>query len=628
MAEMTPVVYQTSPSQYKHIKLSFEGQVATLSIDIAEDGGIRPGYKLKLNSYDLGVDIELYDALNRIRFEHPEVRTVVVTSLKDRIFCSGANIFMLGLSSHAWKVNFCKFTNETRNGIEDSSRHSGLKFVAALNGACAGGGYELALACDDIVLVDDRSSTVSLPEVPLLGVLPGTGGLTRVTDKRHVRHDLADIFCTTSEGVRGQRAIDWRLVDAIAKPQQFAQVVAERAARLAGQSDRPAGAKGVALTPLACRKTADALAYGFVTVDIDRANRSATFSVKAPAGTQPTDVAGIEALGAAWWPLQMARELDDAILHMRTNELDIGSWILKTAGDAQAVLASDATMLAHKDHWLVRETIGLLRRTLARLDVSSRSLFALIEAGSCFAGTLAELAFCADRTYMLALPDDADKAPKLTLNAFNFGFYPMVNDQSRLARRFYDEAAPMEAVRGAVGQALDAGAAQALGLVTAALDDIDWADEIRMVIESRAAMSPDALTGLEANLRFCQKETMATRIFGRLTAWQNWIFQRPNAVGEKGALKVYGKGEKSAFDLNLDRCPASLRKLPSSSQPNFRRSACPASTTAKKSPTTSTSVKTARCSARSSSGSPTSSTGGTMSARMARPITRSICAPP
>jgi benzoyl-CoA-dihydrodiol lyase len=550
MAEMTPVVYQTSPSQYKHIKLSFEGQVATLSIDIAEDGGIRPGYKLKLNSYDLGVDIELYDALNRIRFEHPEVRTVVVTSLKDRIFCSGANIFMLGLSSHAWKVNFCKFTNETRNGIEDSSRHSGLKFVAALNGACAGGGYELALACDDIVLVDDRSSTVSLPEVPLLGVLPGTGGLTRVTDKRHVRHDLADIFCTTSEGVRGQRAIDWRLVDAIAKPQQFAQVVAERAARLAGQSDRPAGAKGVALTPLACRKTADALAYGFVTVDIDRANRSATFSVKAPAGTQPTDVAGIEALGAAWWPLQMARELDDAILHMRTNELDIGSWILKTAGDAQAVLASDATMLAHKDHWLVRETIGLLRRTLARLDVSSRSLFALIEAGSCFAGTLAELAFCADRTYMLALPDDADKAPKLTLNAFNFGFYPMVNDQSRLARRFYDEAAPMEAVRGAVGQALDADAAQALGLVTAALDDIDWADEIRMVIESRAAMSPDALTGLEANLRFCQKETMATRIFGRLTAWQNWIFQRPNAVGEKGALKVYGKGEKASFDLN------------------------------------------------------------------------------
>ncbi|MDR3453540.1 MAG: 2,3-epoxybenzoyl-CoA dihydrolase [Rhodoferax sp.] len=550
MAEMAPVVYQTTPSQYKHLKLSFDGQVATLSIDIAEDGGIRPGYKLKLNSYDLGVDIELYDALNRIRFEHPEVRTVVVTSLKDRIFCSGANIFMLGLSSHAWKVNFCKFTNETRNGIEDSSKHSGLKFVAALNGACAGGGYELALACDDIVLVDDRSSTVSLPEVPLLGVLPGTGGLTRVTDKRHVRHDLADIFCTTSEGVRGQKAIDWRLVDAIAKPQQFAQVVSERAARLAAQSDRPAGAKGVALTPLQCIKTADALAYSFVAVAIDRANRTATFTVKAPTAAQPTDIAGIEALGAAWWPLQMARELDDAILHMRTNELDIGSWILKTAGDAKAVLASDATMLAHKDHWLVRETIGLLRRTLARLDVSSRSLFALIESGSCFAGTLAELAFCADRTYMLTLPDDADKAPTLVLNEFNFGFYPMVNDQSRLARRFYEETAPMEAARSASGKALDADAAEALGLVTAALDDIDWADEIRMVIESRAAMSPDALTGLEANLRFCQKENMATRIFGRLTAWQNWIFNRPNAVGEKGALKVYGKGEKAAFDLN------------------------------------------------------------------------------
>ena len=550
MADMTPVVYQTTPSQYKHLKLSFEGQVATLSINIAEDGGIRPGYKLKLNSYDLGVDIELYDALNRIRFEHPEVRSVVVTSLKDRIFCSGANIFMLGLSSHAWKVNFCKFTNETRNGIEDSSRHSGLKFVAALNGACAGGGYELALACDDIVLVDDRSSTVSLPEVPLLGVLPGTGGLTRVTDKRHVRHDLADIFCTTPEGVRGQKAIDWRLVDAIAKPRQFAQVVSERAAKLAAQSDRPVGAKGVALTPLACSKTADGLTYGFVTVGIDRANRTATFTVKAPAAAQPTDMAGIEALGAAWWPLQMARELDDAILHMRTNELDIGSWILKTAGEAAAVLACDATMLAHKEHWLVRETIGLLRRTLARLDVSSRSLFALIESGSCFAGTLAELAFCADRTYMLTLPDDPDKAPTLVLNEFNFGFYPMVNDQSRLARRFYEETAPLEAVRGAAGRALDADAAQALGLVTAALDDIDWADEIRMALESRAAMSPDALTGLEANLRFCQKETMVTRIFGRLTAWQNWIFQRPNAVGEKGALKVYGKGEKAAFDLN------------------------------------------------------------------------------
>lgn len=550
MTNMTSVDYQTSPSQYKHLKLAFDGAIATLSIDIAEDGGIRPGYKLKLNSYDLGVDIELYDALNRIRFEHPEVRTVVVTSLKDRIFCSGANIFMLGLSSHAWKVNFCKFTNETRNGIEDSSRHSGLKFVAALNGACAGGGYELALACDDIVLVDDRSSTVSLPEVPLLGVLPGTGGLTRVTDKRHVRHDLADIFCTTSEGVRGQRAVDWRLVDAIAKPQQFAQVVHDRAVALAAQSDRPAGAKGVALPALQRTIEADRLAYDHVTVEIDRAKRTATFTVKAPSGAQPTDIAGIETAGAAWWPLQMARELDDAILNMRTNELDTGTWVLKTSGDTQAVLATDATLLAHKDHWLVRETIGLLRRTLARLDVSSRSLIALIEPGSCFVGTLAELAFCADRTYMLTLPDDADRAPVLTLNEFNFGFYPMVNDQSRLARRFYEETAPMEAARGAAGKALDADAAEALGLVTAALDDIDWTDEIRLVLESRAAMSPDALTGLEANLRFAQKENMATRIFGRLTAWQNWIFIRPNAVGEKGALKVYGKGEKAAFDLN------------------------------------------------------------------------------
>ena len=420
-----PIVdYQTSPSQYKHIKLAFDGAIATLSIDISEDGGIRPGYKLKLNSYDLGVDIELYDALNRIRFEHPEVRTVVVTSARDRIFCSGANIFMLGLSSHAWKVNFCKFTNETRNGIEDSSRHSGLKFVAALNGACAGGGYELALACDDIVLVDDRSSTVSLPEVPLLGVLPGTGGLTRVTDKRHVRHDLADIFCTTSEGVRGQRAVDWRLVDAIAKPQQFQQVVRERAENFAAQSDRPANGKGVILTPLVRTLEADRVAYQHVTVEIDRARRAATFTVKAPTGAQPADIAAIEAAGVAWWPLQMARELDDAILHMRTNELEMGTWVLKTTGDAAAVLASDAVLLANKDHWLVRETIGLLRRTLARLDVSSRSLFALIEEGSCFAGTLAELAFCADRAYMLALPDDADKAPRLHLERDELRFLP------------------------------------------------------------------------------------------------------------------------------------------------------------------------------------------------------------
>jgi benzoyl-CoA-dihydrodiol lyase len=544
------VDYRIEPTQYKHWKLSFEGSVARLVLDIAEDGGIRPGYKLKLNSYDLGVDIELNDALNRVRFEHPEVRSVIVTSGKDRIFCSGANIFMLGVSSHAWKVNFCKFTNETRNGIEDTSKHSGLKFIAAVNGACAGGGYELALACDEILLVDDRSSAVSLPEVPLLGVLPGTGGLTRVTDKRHVRHDLADIFCTSVEGVRGQRAVEWRLVDAVAKPAQFAAAVQERAAQLAAGSDRPASGKGVALTRLERTETADSLSYSHVDIQIDRSKRTATITIKAPTGAQPADIAAIEAAGAAWWPLAMCRQLDDAILNLRTNELDIGTWLLKTEGDVQAVLASDAVMLANKDHWLVRETIGALRRTLARLDVSSRSLFALVEAGSCFAGTLAEVAFAADRTYMLALPDDAARAPKLVLNEFNFGFFPMVNDQSRLQRRFYEEAAPLDAARAAAGKPLDADEALKLGLVTAAPDDIDWEDEIRIAIEERAAMSPDALTGLEANLRFASKENMATRIFGRLTAWQNWIFNRPNAVGEKGALKVYGTGEKAGFDLN------------------------------------------------------------------------------
>lgn len=545
-----PVNYQTDPSQYKHIQLSFDGEIATLSLAINEDAGLRPGYKLKLNSYDLGVDIELHDALNRIRFEHPEVRTVVVTSLKDRVFCSGANIFMLGVSSHGWKVNFCKFTNETRNGIEDSSKHNGLKFVAALNGACAGGGYELALACDEIVLVDDRSSAVSLPEVPLLGVLPGTGGLTRVTDKRHVRHDLADIFCTSVEGVRGQKAVDWRLVDAVAKPAVFQQAVKERAQKLAATSNRPQGAQGVALTPLNRRIEADGLAYTHVTVDIDRAKRTATFTVKAPTAAVAADVAGIEAAGANWYPLQMTRELDDAILHMRTNELEIGTWLLKTSGDAAAVLAADAAVLNNQAHWFARETLGLMRRTFARLDVSSRSLFALIEPGSCFAGSLAELAFCADRAYQLLLPDEPERQPSLTLGEMNFGYLPMVNDQSRLQRRFYEEAAPMEAARAAVGKALDGDAALALGLITAAPDDIDWDDEIRLVIEERAAMSPDALTGLEANLRFAQKENMLTRIFGRLTAWQNWIFQRPNAVGEKGALKVYGKGEKVQFDMN------------------------------------------------------------------------------
>jgi benzoyl-CoA-dihydrodiol lyase len=544
------VDYQTDPSQYKHWKLKFEGPVATLVADFDENGGLRPGYKLKLNSYDLGVDIELNDAVNRIRFEHPEVRTVVVTSAKEKVFCSGANIFMLGVSSHAWKVNFCKFTNETRNGLEDSSKHSGLKFLAAVNGACAGGGYELALACDEIILVDDRSSAVSLPEVPLLGVLPGTGGLTRVTDKRRVRHDLADIFCTTNEGVRGQKAKDWRLVDDIAKPAQFAAKVQERALELAKQSDRPANAQGVKLPPVTRTIEENALRYPNVTVEIDRAKRTATWTVKGPQGTQPNTVAEIEAAGAAWYPLQMARELEDAILSMRTNELEIGTWLIKTEGDGAAVLAMDAVLAAHANHWLVRETTGLLRRTFSRLDVSSRSLFALIEPGSCFAGSFLELALACDRSYMLILPDDAAKTPKITVGELNFGTFPMATDQSRLARRFYDEAGPMDAVRAVVGQPLDADAAFKLGLVTSNPDDIDWADEVRIAIEERVAMSPDALTGMEANLRFNGVENMVTRVFGRLTAWQNWIFQRPNAVGEKGALKVYGKGDKAVFDWN------------------------------------------------------------------------------
>ena len=548
MSTTSRVEYQTDPSQYRHWKLRFDGPVATLVADFDENAGLRPGYKLKLNSYDLGVDVELNDAINRIRFEHPEVRSVVVTSAKEKVFCSGANIFMLGVSSHSWKVNFCKFTNETRNGLEDSSKHSGLKFLAAVNGACAGGGYELALACDEIILVDDRSSAVSLPEVPLLGVLPGTGGLTRVTDKKHVRHDLADLFCTSVEGVRGQKAKDWRLVDDIAKPAQFAAKVQERALQLAATSDRPADAKGVALPKLARVDEVDALRYDHVTVEIDRAKRVATFVVKGPGATQPQDIAGIEAAGAAWYPLQMGRELDDAILQMRTNELEIGTWLIKTEGEVSAVLALDSTLLAHQDHWLVRETIGLLRRTFSRLDVSSRSLFALIEPGSCFAGTLLELSLACDRSYQLMLPDDATRTPRIAVSEANFCLYPMVTDQSRLGRRFYDEAQPLAAVRAAIGQALDADAAFKLGLVTSNPDDIDWADELRIAVEERVAMSPDALTGLEANLRFNGPENMFTRVFGRLTAWQNWIFQRPNAVGEKGALKVYGKGDKAQFD--------------------------------------------------------------------------------
>ncbi|MDH3763586.1 MAG: 2,3-epoxybenzoyl-CoA dihydrolase [Gammaproteobacteria bacterium] len=544
------VDYQTDPSRYKHWQLQFDGPVATLAADFDENAGLRPGYKLKLNSYDLGVDIELNDAINRIRFEHPEVRSVVITSLKDKIFCSGANIFMLGVSSHAWKVNFCKFTNETRNGLEDSSQHSGLKFIAAVNGACAGGGYELALACDEIILVDDRSSSVSLPEVPLLGVLPGTGGLTRVTDKRHVRHDLADIFCTTTEGVRGQRAKDWRLVDDIAKPAVFAETIQQRALALAAESDRPADGKGVSLTPLNRSVEESALRYSHVTIEMDRRARTASFTVRAPRGEQPADIAAIEAAGVDWYPLALARELDDAILSMRTNELDLGTWLIRTEGDAAAVLAMDATLNEHRDHWLVRETIGHLRRSLSRLDVSSRSLFALIDEGSCFAGTLLELALACDRSYQLALPDDPEGAPLVTVGDVNFGLYPMVTGESRLARRFYNEQPALDAVREKALQPLDADAAFELGLVTSNPDDLDWDDEVRIAVEERVSMSPDALTGMEANLRFNGRENMFTRIFGRLTAWQNWIFQRPNAVGESGALKVYGTGEKSKFDWN------------------------------------------------------------------------------
>ena len=542
------VTYDTHPDRYRHWKLSFDGTTATLAMDVDEDGGLVPGYKLKLNSYDLGVDIELHDALQRIRFEHPEVRVVVLTSAKERVFCSGANIFMLGQSTHAWKVNFCKFTNETRNGVEDSSRHSGLKFVAACNGTTAGGGYELALACDEILLVDDRSSAVSLPEVPLLGVLPGTGGLTRITDKRRVRRDYADVFCTLVEGVRAPRAKEWRLVDEHAKPQQFADLVRRRVEALAATSDRPAGTPGVALPPLA--RTIDDAGYHYPTVDVrvDRAARHATITVQAPAAGEPADVAAIVARGAAWWPLAMARDLDDAILMLRTNDLEIGTWILKTAGEAKHVLACDEALERHAANWFVRETTGMLRRTLARLDVTSRSLYALVEPGSCFAGTLAELAFAADRTYLAALPDAQEREPRITLSSANFGRYPMVSGKSRLAARFYDEEAPLASARAAIGRPLDADGAVALGLVTSAPDDLDWDEEIRLALEERASLSPDALTGMEANLRFGPGETMETRVFARLSAWQNWIFIRPNATGETGALKVFGSGNKAKFN--------------------------------------------------------------------------------
>jgi benzoyl-CoA-dihydrodiol lyase len=546
-SKLESVNFQTDPSRYKHWRLSFDGPVATLTMDVAEDGGLRPGYKLKLNSYDLGVDIELHDALQRIRFEHPEIRTVVLASAKNRIFCSGANIYMLGLSSHAWKVNFCKFTNETRNGIEDSSAHSGLKFIAACNGTTAGGGYELALACDEIILIDDRSSAVSLPELPLLGVLPGTGGLTRVTDKRKVRRDHADIFCTNPDGVRGQRAKDWRLVDEIVKPQQFAEHVKKRALQLAEQSDRPLNAKGIALPPL--KRTADAagLHYEYVDVLWNREARTATLTVRAPESVPYDTVEKAAAAGASWWPLQMARELDDAILTLRASELDLGLWIVKTAGNADAVLAIDEFLLNHRDNWFIREVLGMMRRTFARIDVTSRSIYAIIEPGSCFAGTLLELALAADRVYMHDALEGATTS-FVALSEMNFGPLPMVNHLSRLAARFYGDTAQVESLRNQIGNKLSPREADDAGLVTAAPDDLDWEDEIRQAIESRASQSPDALTGLEANLRFGPSETVETRIFGRLSAWQNWIFIRPNAVGANGALKVYGTGAPIKFN--------------------------------------------------------------------------------
>jgi benzoyl-CoA-dihydrodiol lyase len=540
------VDFATEPGRYRHWRLAVEGRIATLTLDADENAGLRPGYKLKLNSYDLGVDIEFHDALQRIRFEHPTVATVVITSGNGRSFCAGANIYMLGTSSHRWKVNFCKFTNETRNGMEDSSHHDGLRFVAAVNGACAGGGYEIALACDEIVLIDDRFTAVSLPEVPLLGVLPGTGGLTRLVDKRQVRHDIADLFCISADGARAQRALEWGLVDAIASPTEFPAVVRRRAEELASTSRRPRDATGVALGALERTIDERGLHYRYVDVTIDREYGVATLTVRAPVAAQPTDVDGMLAAGAAWWPLAFARELDDALLTLRTNEPTLGLLVVRSAGDPQQVLNVDRELARHAGHWFVRETVGLVRRTLARLEVTSRSIYAVIDRGSAFAGTLFELALAADRIYMLA--DDGAAAPRIALSEQNFGAYPTVAARARLAVRFNDDARHLSALRALLGQSLDAGAALANGLVTAAPDEIDWDDELRLAIEERVTLSPDALSGLEANLRFPGPETLHSKIFGRLSAWQNWIFIRPNATGEHGALKRYGSGSKPQFD--------------------------------------------------------------------------------
>jgi benzoyl-CoA-dihydrodiol lyase len=544
------VDFRTAPARYRHWKLSFDGPVATLAMDVQEDGGLRPGYELKLNSYDLGVDIELYDAVQRLRFEHPEVGAVVVTSGKERIFCAGANIRMLSQSAHGWKVNFCKFTNETRNAIEEATAESRQTWLTAVTGPCAGGGYELALATDWIVMADDGNTAVSLPEVPLLAVLPGTGGLTRLVDKRRVRRDRADFFCTTEEGVRGRRAVEWGLVDEVVPRSTLDEVVRRRARELAARTDRPATAQGIVLAPLARTLEGDRVTYSTVACAIDRARGLAEITVSAPAAAPPADASGVHAQGAAFWPLALARELDDLILHLRTNEEEIGVWVLRTAGRADLVEACDRLLADCHDDWLVREIRLYLRRTLKRLDVSSRSIFALIEPGSCFAGTLLELALAADRSYMLdgTRAGDARGRAALRLTEMNFGAYPMVNGLTRLGSRFLAEPGRVEKLRARVGEDLDAAAAAEAGLVTFTPDDIDWDDEVRLALEERAAFSPDALTGMEASLRFGGPETIESKIFARLTAWQNWIFQRPNAVGATGALQVYGTGQRSEFD--------------------------------------------------------------------------------
>ncbi|HEV8673104.1 MAG TPA: 2,3-epoxybenzoyl-CoA dihydrolase [Methylomirabilota bacterium] len=542
--------FRTEPSRYKHWKLAIDGRVATLAMDVQEDGGIRPGYELKLNSYDLGVDIELADAVQRLRFEHPEVGAVLITSGKERIFCAGANIRMLGQSSHGWKVNFCKFTNETRNAMEEASAESGQRYLCAVNGPCAGGGYEIALTTDWIVMADDGNTSVALPEVPLLGVLPGTGGLTRLVDKRHVRRDRADFFCTVEEGVKGQRALDWGLVDELVPRSRLGDAARRRATEYAARSDRPADARGIALPPLDRAIDGDRIQYGSVACAIDRERGVAQITLSGPADPPPPGAGGVHERGARFWPLALARELDDLILHLRTNEETISVWVIRTTGRPELVEAYDRLLADQGSDWLVREIRLYLRRVFKRLDVSSRSLFALIEPGSCFAGTLLEPALAADRSYMLAGAREGDDRPPATmrLTELNFGAYPMVNGLARLASRFLGEPGRLDELQGRIGEELDAVAAEKAGLVTFIPDDIDWDDEVRLAIEERVAFSPDALTGMEASLRFGGPETLESKIFGRLSAWQNWIFQRPNAVGEKGALRVYGSGQRAEFD--------------------------------------------------------------------------------